>query len=212
MIERWARSQFENIVLIWFVSKVGSSAEENLLCEPEDRFGEFLCQGSSTFSWKKCSDVFTGTLARTSPSTSLHILSCFLGSPRSKFSTSTSSSWFGPTSNQVTFGFTPQVPHHLLTHRLTLVSTLNWQLSTMLQRSQSFLLSYSQPYLEWHSMLFQSAGSWGASHYAMTNYEEYFAEGVSWVVWVLFVQFPKNQRGWVLDNIHTILKKNTGGI
>ena len=28
-------------------------------------------------------------------------------------------------------------------------------------------------------MLFQSAGSWGASHYAMTNYEEYFAEGVS---------------------------------
>ena len=25
----------------------------------------------------------------------------------------------------------------------------------------------------------QSAGSWGSSHYAMTNYEEYFAEGVS---------------------------------
>ena len=28
-------------------------------------------------------------------------------------------------------------------------------------------------------MPFQGAGSWGASHYAMTNYEEYFAEGVS---------------------------------
>ena len=26
----------------------------------------------------------------------------------------------------------------------------------------------------------QSAGSWGSSHYAMTNYEEYFAEGVSY--------------------------------
>ena len=33
-------------------------------------------------------------------------------------------------------------------------------------------------------MLFQSAGSWGASHYAMTNYEEYFAEGVSTVTTV----------------------------
>ena len=28
--------------------------------------------------------------------------------------------------------------------------------------------------------IYQSAGSWGSSHYAMTNYEEYFAEGVSY--------------------------------